>query len=35
MATVNFLVTKDLQNIFFWVPQKKETHTGWEQMMGE
>ncbi len=28
MSTVNCLVTNSLQNIFFCVQQKKETHTG-------
>jgi len=28
MATVNCLVTNIIQNIFFCVQQKKETHTG-------
>ncbi len=32
MATVNFLVTNILQNIFFYDQQKKETHTGLEQL---
>ncbi len=35
MATVNCLVTDILQNIFFCVQQKKETHTGLEQVKGE
>jgi len=32
---INFLVTDILQNIFFCVQQKKETHTGLEQPEGE
>ncbi len=35
MATVNCLVTDILQNILFCVQQKKETHTGLEQLEGE
>ncbi len=35
MATVNCLVTSILQNIFFCVQQKKETHTGLGQLEGE
>ncbi len=34
-AYCQILVTNNLQNIFFCVPQKKETHTGWEQVMSE
>ncbi len=30
MATMNCLVTNILQNIFFCVQQRKETHTGLE-----
>ncbi len=32
MATGNSLVTNNLQNILFCVEQKKETHTGMEQV---
>ncbi len=32
MATVNCLVTNILHNILFCVQQKKETHTGLEQI---
>ncbi len=32
MATVNHLVTHIIQNIFFCVQQKKEAHTGLEQL---
>ncbi len=32
MATGNSLVTNNLQNILFCVEQKKETHTGLEQV---
>jgi len=32
--TVNSLITNILQNIFFCVQQKKETHTGLEQAAG-
>ncbi len=35
MATVNCLVTNFLKNIFFCVQQKKETHTGLEQLEDE
>ncbi len=35
MATVNCFVTNILQNIFFCVQQKKETHTGFEQLEDE
>ncbi len=34
MATSNYLVTKNIQNILFCVQQKKET-TGWEQYESE
>ncbi len=34
MATVSCLVTNILQNIFFCVWEKKETHTGLEQHDG-
>jgi len=34
MASVNCLVTNNLQNIFYCVQQKKETHTGLEQHEG-
>jgi len=30
MATVNCLITNILQNVFFCVQQKKETHLGFE-----
>ncbi len=32
MATVNWLVTNILQNNLFCVQQKKESHTGLEQL---
>ncbi len=32
MATINCLVTNILRNIFFCVQQKKETHTGLNQL---
>ncbi len=35
MATVNCLVASILQNIFFCVQQKKETHAGLERHEGE
>jgi len=35
MGTSNFLVTHVLQNIFFCVQQKKEIHTGLEQLKCE
>ncbi len=35
MATVNCMVNNILQNIIFCVQQKKETHTGLEQLEGE
>ncbi len=37
MATINCLITNILQNtcIFFCVQQKKETHTGLEQLKRE
>ncbi len=35
MGTNNCLVTHILQNIFFCVQQKKEMHTGLEQLEGE
>ncbi len=35
MDTVNCLVTNIFQNIFFSVQQKKETHTGLEQLESE
>ncbi len=35
MATINCLITNILQNIFFFVQQNKETHTGLEQVEGE
>ncbi len=35
MATINVLVTNILQNMFFCVQQKKETHTGLEQVEGK
>jgi len=35
MGSINCLVTNGLQNIFFCVQQKKETHTGLEQLEGE
>ncbi len=35
MATSNCLFTNILQNIVFCVQQKKETHTGLEQLDGE
>ncbi len=35
MATINFLVTNILQNMFSCVQQKKETHTGLEQVEGK
>ncbi len=34
MATVNCLAFNILRNIFFDVQQKKETHTGLEQLEG-
>ncbi len=33
MATINCLVTNILQNVFFCAEQKKETHTGLEQLV--
>ncbi len=33
MATINCSVTNILQNIFLYVSQKKETHTGLEQLI--
>ncbi len=35
MAIVNCLFTNILENIFFCSQQKKETHTGLEQLEGE
>ncbi len=35
MASINYLVNNIIQNIFFCVQQKKETHTGLEQVEGE
>ncbi len=35
MATINCLVTNIFQNIFYCVPQRKETHTGLGQVEGE
>ncbi len=35
MATVNCLVTNILQSILFCVQQKKEMHTGLEQIGGD
>ncbi len=35
MATINCLVTKILQNIFFCAQQKKESHTGLQQLEAE
>ncbi len=34
MGSSNCLVINILQNIFFYVQQKKETHTGLEQHKG-
>jgi len=33
--SINCLITDILQNIFFCVQQKKETHTGLKQLEGE
>ncbi len=35
MVTVSCLVTNILQNILFCAQQKRETHTGLEQLKGE
>jgi len=35
MESINCLVTDVHQNVFFCVQQKKETHTGLEQLVGE
>jgi len=35
MGSINCLVTDILQNNFFCVQQKKEIHTGLEQLVGE
>jgi len=35
MGSIECLVTNILQNIFFCVQQKKETHTGLKQLEGE
>ncbi len=35
MGTSNCLITNILQNIFFCVQQKKETHTRSEQIEGD
>ncbi len=35
MFTISCFVTNILQNIFFCVQQKKETHTGLDQVEGE
>ncbi len=35
MGTVNYLIITILQNIFFSVQHKKETHTGSEKHDGE
>ncbi len=35
MATINCLVTNILQNTFFCIQQKKETHTCMERVEGE
>ncbi len=35
MDTINFLVTNIFQNIFYCVPQRKETHSGLGQVEGE
>ncbi len=35
MGTINCLITSILQNIFFYVQHKKETHTGLERNEGE
>ncbi len=32
MATVHYMFTNIPQNIFFYVQQKKETHTGLEKV---
>ncbi len=34
MGTINCLITSILQNIFFYVRHKKDTHTGLEQHEG-
>lgn len=35
LATIKYLVTNILKNIFFCVEQRKETHTDLEQLGGE
>ncbi len=35
MANVNYLVTDMISNIFFCVWQRKEAHTGMDQLEGE
>ncbi len=35
MDTINYLVTKIFQSIFYCVPQRKETHSGLGQVEGE
>jgi len=35
MNIINCLVTNIFQNIFFYVQQQKEIHTGLEQLEGE
>jgi len=35
MGSINYLVSKILQNIFFCVKQKKEFHTGFKQLEGK
>ncbi len=35
MGTINCLITNILQNILFYLQQKKETHTGLERHEGE
>ncbi len=35
MVTINCLIISILQNIFFYVQRKKETHTGLERNEGE
>ncbi len=35
MATINCLVSNILQSVIFYVQQKKETHTGLEQLESE
>ncbi len=32
---INCLVTHILQNIFFYIPQKEEIHTGLEQLVND